>query len=109
MSIRDPSCKHNFGVTCSSWDRCYDCGWNPEVDARRKRELRGQDPFTTEKEEDIKTLLLKRTNENVTLMRENKWQEGKIEALQDQVISLKKSIRDLERKLLIAKNTIKEK
>lgn len=109
MSVRDPSCKYNFGVICSNWNKCYACGWNPEVDARRKRERRGEDPFASKKEDDIKSLLLKRTNENVVLTRENKWQEGKIEALQDQVISLKKTIRELERKLLIAKNTIKER
>lgn len=32
-------CKHNQIVGCADLKGCYRCGWNPEVEARRKHKL----------------------------------------------------------------------
>ena len=34
---RQPS---NMGICCTEHGRCESCGWNPEVDAARKREIK---------------------------------------------------------------------
>lgn len=33
------TCPHNEGVVCSL-KRCYTCGWNPDVEKRRKEKIR---------------------------------------------------------------------
>lgn len=33
-------CSHNEGVYCSHTADCENCGWNPEVEARRIAEIR---------------------------------------------------------------------
>jgi hypothetical protein len=30
-------CKFNLGIGCDEYDKCGNCGWNPEVNAKRKR------------------------------------------------------------------------
>lgn len=38
MKKRVPDCKYNKFVGCSTLNRkCKSCGWNPEVEAERKR------------------------------------------------------------------------
>jgi len=42
-AIKDYGCKYNRGVVCSLENkRCLDCGFYPEVEHRRKMELRGE-------------------------------------------------------------------
>lgn len=33
-------CKHNLGVICTGQNRCDGCGWNPEMEVRRKAAVR---------------------------------------------------------------------
>lgn len=39
-SPESPWCNHNMGVLCSEKDRCNRCGWNPEVETKRKVQVR---------------------------------------------------------------------
>ncbi len=37
-------CQFNNGVVCEKKERfCEACGWNPEVEAERKKEIRGEE------------------------------------------------------------------
>lgn len=38
MSARE--CKYNSQVDCSGEQRCKKCGWNPEVDKKRKSKIK---------------------------------------------------------------------
>lgn len=33
-------CKFNFGVVCTNYNDCENCGWNPSVAASRKDKLK---------------------------------------------------------------------
>lgn len=34
------SCRHNHGVGCANYAHCAACGFNPEVEQRRKERVR---------------------------------------------------------------------
>lgn len=37
-------CPHNTGLVCDPSTRnCKTCGWSPEVDAQRRKKLRGEE------------------------------------------------------------------
>ena len=37
-------CPYNVGLMCEPRTRvCKNCGWSPEVDARRRKKLRGEE------------------------------------------------------------------
>lgn len=33
------ACTYNVGVECQAKNHCDKCGWNPDVDKQRKKEL----------------------------------------------------------------------
>ena len=38
LGLNAPSCVHNNGVLCED-HKCGNCGWNPEVEQKRKEDL----------------------------------------------------------------------
>lgn len=56
MKDNSPTCKFNIGVGCDGPEECcLNCGWNPEVDAKRKAITR-----TKLKDMNIKPFTIKR-------------------------------------------------
>lgn len=43
MSKETMTCKYKLYIDCIKKDRCNKCGWNPEVEERRKKSLRNKE------------------------------------------------------------------
>lgn len=40
--MADKSCVFNSSIICNQQDICKKCGWNPEVEAKRKAKMDGK-------------------------------------------------------------------